>query len=121
MSLMLPYNTQVTADESIIVMPLSMPQGNTCTAKDDCGRYSSIISNNHGKKLGFSASLRQVEAVIVVLRYGLSRWFFSMLAVVAQDPVFLLLCAYAPALPIPYFLARSRPDLDIIAANKYQR
>jgi len=76
MSLVLPYTTQVLAVESIMVMPLSMPQGNTCTAKDDCGRYSSIISNDHGKNLGVSVSLRQVEAVIVALRYGLSRWFF---------------------------------------------
>jgi len=76
MSLMLPYNTQVTADESIIVMPLSMPQGNTCTAKDDCGQYSSTIPNERRKNLGFSVTLRQVEAVIVVLRYGLPRWPF---------------------------------------------
>ena len=73
MSLMLPYSTQVLAVGPIMVMPLSMPPGNTCTAKDDCGHYSSTIPNEHRKNLGFLGSLRQVEAVVVALRYGLSR------------------------------------------------
>ena len=56
MSLMLLYSTQVLAVESIMVMLLSIPQGNTCTAKDDCGQCSSTVPDEHRKNLGFSAS-----------------------------------------------------------------
>ena len=120
MSLMLPYTTQAQAVESIIGMPLSMPQGNTCTAKDDCGQHSSTIPNEHRKNLGFSVSLRQVEAVIVALRYDtVFRDGVFHTSFVAQDPI-LPLCAYAPSLPMLHFLGILRPDLDIIAANIYQ-
>ena len=37
MSLMLSYSTQVLAVESIMVMLLSIGQGNTWAAKDGCG------------------------------------------------------------------------------------
>jgi len=61
--------TQVPAAESIMVMLLSIPQGNSCTAKDDCGQCSSIIPDEHRENLGFSVNLEQVAAVVIALRY----------------------------------------------------
>jgi len=66
MSLMLSYSARVPAVESIMVMLLSIPQGNTCAAKDGCGQCSSTIPDERRKNLGFSANLGQAAAVIVV-------------------------------------------------------
>jgi len=95
MSLMLPYSTQVLAVESIMVMLLSIPQGNTCAAKDDCGQCSSIIPDEHRKGVEFSVSLGQVAAVAVALRYILVMAFFSCCG--PESSLVTFVCLYFPS------------------------
>ena len=52
-----------------MVMLLSIPQGNTWAAKDDCGQCLSIIPDEHRENFGLLVNLGQVAAVVIALRY----------------------------------------------------